>query len=398
MSVHVNEQHLQTAQKLVDKAHAHGGLAPLDLKRFWEDQDKAGKDPFAADCPQAALGVWMSHECVFAELGEPEQWGKLIHDEAYRIGLCRRYNDLAEKIVGRRIVPETPSNPAHNLPPVKELHDIFEGRNTWHEESWSYWLHSAAEDEDQLNALLDRVEARLENLRAFILPEGWDEAKRRMLAAGGKVGLYRGQRGPVTFAMSIFGVEKLIFLILDNPELAARYRDLILRTLLERARILDEEAGFTPETTPHGFGFADDNCCMLNAEMYEFFGWPILKAVFDRYCPAPGDWRFQHSDSDMGHLLPLLGKLNFSAVNFGPNLTVTEIRRNMPGTVIAGQLAPFTFSRNEEVNIVAEFLRDFEMAREKRGLNFATAGSINNGSRLTGLRLIMAAIQEYGRY
>ena len=71
MSVHVNEQHLQTAQKLVDKAHAHGGLAPLDLKRFWEDQDKAGKDPFAADCPQAALGVWMSHECVFAELGEP---------------------------------------------------------------------------------------------------------------------------------------------------------------------------------------------------------------------------------------------------------------------------------------------------------------------------------------
>ena len=52
----------------------------------------------------------------------------------------------------------------------------------------------------------------------------------------------------------------------------------------------------------------------------------------------------------------------------------------------------------EEVNIVAEFLRDFEMAREKRGLVFATAGSINDGSRLTGMRLIMAAIQEYGRY
>jgi len=48
--------------------------------------------------------------------------------------------------------------------------------------------------------------------------------------------------------------------------------------------------------------------------------------------------------------------------------------------------------------MVAEFLRDYEMAKENRGLVFATAGSINNGSRLTGMRLLMAAIQEYGRY
>ena len=29
--------------------------------------------------------------------------------------------------------------------------------------------------------------------------------------------------------------------------------------------------------------------------------------------------------------------------------------------------------------MVAEFLRDFAQPREARGLNFATAGSINNG-------------------
>ena len=70
----------------------------------------------------------------------------------------------------------------------------------------------------------------------------------------------------------------------------------------------------------------------------------------------------------------------------------------MPTTVIEGQLAPFTFSRNEEENMVCEFLRDFDQARERRGLLFATAGPINNGSRLTGMRLIMAAIQNFGRY
>ena len=45
-----------------------------------------------------------------------------------------------------------------------------------------------------------------------------------------------------------------------------------------------------------------------------------------------------------------------------------------------------------------EFLRDHEMARETRGLLFTTAGSINNGSRLTGMRLIMSAIQHFGRF
>jgi hypothetical protein len=48
--------------------------------------------------------------------------------------------------------------------------------------------------------------------------------------------------------------------------------------------------------------------------------------------------------------------------------------------------------------MVAETIRDFEYSRDKKGVVFTTAGSINNGSRLTGLRLIMSAIQRYCRY
>jgi uroporphyrinogen decarboxylase len=100
----------------------------------------------------------------------------------------------------------------------------------------------------------------------------------------------------------------------------------------------------------------------------------------------------------MAHLLPLLAELDLRGVNFGPTLSVREIRQSCPHAVIDGQLAPFTFSRNEEANLVAEFLRDFEQARPHRGLRFSTAGSVNNGSRLTGMRLLMAAIQRHGRY
>lgn len=396
MSVNVTEQHLARAREFVAKSKGSDGLARLDIERFWEENDQAKRNPWAADCPQVPLGIEMSSECVWTELGEPERWYELQHDNSFKLPLVKQYNDLAEQIVGRRLLGEGAARPEFRWPPVKGLHDIFEAENRW--DGWSYWLMQSAETPDELEALLDRVEERLSDLRSFLLPENWDEEKERLVGLGRKPGLYRGQRGPVTFAMSVYGVENLIFLLYDKPELARRFSDLILRAILQRARILDREAGYDAESAPHGWYWCDDNCAMLNAELYDTFAAPILEGVFNRYCPDSGDMRGQHSDSDMGQHLPTLGRLGLTAVNFGPNLTVTEIREHIPKAVIRGQLAPFTFSRNEEVNIVAEFLRDYEMAREKKGLVFATAGSINNGSRLSGMRLIMAAIQRLGRY
>jgi uroporphyrinogen decarboxylase len=382
------------AEELVSKTHRNGGLAPVDLPQFWADQELAEKAPFGTNLPQAPFGALLTGECVYAELGVDEDYWRYEHDEAWRLELHRAYNDKSEAIVGRRLLTEESLNPELKYPEIKGLHDIFESARVWHDQSW--WLMPSASTENELEALLDRVEAR--DVRSFILPDNWDAEKTRLMAEGVKPSLYRGQRGPVTFATSICGAENLLLLIMLNPDLAERLSRAILTTMLEIARVVDEEAGYTPETAPRGFGFADDNCCLLTPDMYEFFAYPILKGVFDRYAPGPKDKRYQHSDSDMGHLLPILGKLNLTGTNFGPKVMVDEIRRHLPKAVIYGELAPFTYSRNEEVNIVLEFLRDFEMTRETRGLVFSTAGSINNGTRLTSMRLAMAAIQCYGRY
>ncbi len=389
-------EHYRLAAELVAETRKNSGSAPVDLERFYADQETAIADPFGADITQCPLGIWMSGECVYDELGIEEDFWRYGHDEEWRLALNKAYNDKSEQIVGKRLLNETKAEPTPHFPPAKGLHDIFEGKNVWRAGSW--WLEQAAATEDELAALLDRVEKRLENLREFLLPPEWDKLKDDFLAQGIKPPSYRGQRGPVTFATSIYGTENLIFLINDNPELAARFRDAILKSMLGLARVLDEEGGYTPENAPRGFGFADDNCYLLTPAMYELFGYPILKGIFDRYSPDPGDSRFQHSDSAMAHIVPVLGRLNLTGANFGPPVRVDHIRKHLPNAVIHGQLAPFTFSRNEEENIVAEFLHDFDMAREQRGLVFATAGSINNGSRLTGLRLIMAAIQRHGRY
>ncbi len=391
MSVNLTGRHLDMARRLVERSRSAAGLPRMDFPAFWARNAEALRDPFSRACTRLPLGVSMSDECVFDELGVTADWHRLFHDAEYHAGLCSRYNDRCESIVGRRLVEERlPEDRDPGRLPVKELSDIFESRSQWIDESWSYWLHQSANTPEELEALLDRVERRLEDLRSFIMPPGG--------TAGRKPNLYRHQRGPVTFAMSVYGAENLIFLIMDRPELARRFADLILKAMLERARIMDEEAGYTPTSAPRGWSWADDNCALLSPDMYTFFARPILEKVFKRYAPDPGDRRYQHSDSNMEHLLPILGKLGFTEVNFGPTLSVSSIRKHLPRAVIFGQLAPMTFCRNEEENMVAETIRDFEQSREERGVVFATAGSVNAGSALRGLRLIMAAIEEYCGY
>ena len=382
---------------LLAETRANDGLAPVDLEQFWADQEIAKADPFGRDIPQVPLGAICNWECAFAELGIEQDWHRYENDPDWAIGLNKRYNELSEKIVGRRLLREAKAEPARQWPKTGMLHDVFEGEYVWEGgKAGSWWLKQAANTPDELRALLDRVDER--DVRSFILPDNWDEEKARLTELGAKPRLYRHQRGPCTFACSIYGTENILLLCLDEPKLAERFSRTILRVMLDIARVLDEEAGYTPETAPRGFSFADDNSCLFNPQMYELFGLPVLQGMFARYSPDPADKRYQHSDSAMAHILPLLARVDLTGTNFGPTVTVAEIRRHLPHAVIEGQLAPFTYSRNEEANMVAEFLRDFAQARRSRGLVFATAGSINNGSRLTGMRLLMATIQRYGRY
>ena len=195
-------------------------------------------------------------------------------------------------------------------------------------------------------------------------------------------------------------MENLIFLYYDAEDLFRRFSNSILKVTLELNQILDREAGFTPENKPSGFAFWDDDCNLLTPPMYELFGSPVLKGVFDYYSPDSGDKRYQHSDSSMAHLLPLLGTMNLTGCNFGPTVLVDEIRKHMPNTRIDGCMAPFTFMNNDAAKIRAEVQRDCEMikATGTKGLNEYTAGSINNGSSLESLKMVMETILEYGRY
>ncbi len=368
-----------------------------DLLNFWKEDEKAHlKNCFSKEANQVALGIQMSDECVFAELGEEgSPWGETPRER--RIELNKRYNDKAEKIVGKRLLCEDYPPLDAAFPEYKRIGEVFGG--TYTPSDHGEWLASDIKTPEQLEKQLDFVDKL--DLREFILPANWEREQKRIFETyGTRPSQFRAIRGPVTLGTSIFGAENFIFLYYDEPDLMKRFSESIIKVVKAYIDIFIEEAGKTRDNFWHTFSFADDDCNLMTPEMYEFFGYPILKEIFDYVAYEEGDNRYQHSDSPMAHLLPFFGKLGLTACNFGPTLTVREIRQAIPKVRIDGQLAPFTFMNNDPVAIAEEVKRDCLMAKENdlRGLNIYTAGSINNGSSLESMRVVMQTIMEHGRY
>ncbi|MBO7385495.1 MAG: hypothetical protein J6U63_04040 [Clostridia bacterium] len=361
----------------------------FDIARFWENDELAHRDNCFYPAPQVALGIRMSDECVFAELGEEgDPWA--YTELSRRIDLNRRYNDKSEKIVGKRLLRENFLPEDARLPYVKRIGEVFGGEYIMH--NATEWLKESIEDEKALEKKLDEVEKM--DLRAFMLPDNWESEKKRVYETYGvKPSPVHHIRGPVTLACSLMGTTEFLYFLADEEELAERFSSDIADVIIRMAEIMDEEAGLTGKDT-HGFSFADDNCCLLSPAMYEKFGYPVLKKVFARFSPDPEDKRYQHSDSAMGHLLPILGRLDLNGVNFGPTVMVPEIRENLPHARSDGCIAPFAFMRNEREELIAETKRDIEAGFRYGGVNISTAGSINNGSSLESMRLIMEVIWE----
>ena len=131
-------------------------MKPVDLERFWADDEIAHKDNcFSKDAPQVAMGIRMSDECVFAQLNEPgNPWGETPRER--RMDLNRRYNDLAEKIVGRRLLREDFPLEDEILPAYRGIGEVFEGEYKF--DGNVTWLHGSCSNPKELEEMLDRVD------------------------------------------------------------------------------------------------------------------------------------------------------------------------------------------------------------------------------------------------
>lgn len=353
----------------------------LDLARFWAENEVCLARPFRTDKPRAALTLCFDEHWLFEELAVPSTV-RYYRDPEYRVAANRAANDRIEAAIGLRPFDERPPK----TPPLR-IEEVFGSRQDILE-GGTPWLEPTLFTPEDLSQKLDEIETLDdEALLRLVLSNGATLEP----TSGPRVAW---SRGPTTIGTSVLGTMRFLETILDEPAVMGRFYDVLATTLIRYHRLLASAQG----TEIRGFAWLDDNCALLSPHLYEQYAYPAMRRVFDAFCVAEDDTRFQHSDSAMGHLLPILARYRLHGANFGPTVSATAIRAAMPRTVVHGQLAPFTLRNGSPEAVRAEVLRDFGAVGEDGGLVVTTAGSIAAGTRLDAIRHLIAVVATECRY
>lgn len=360
----------------------------FDVKEFWRENETC-LEPFSVNKPRVPISFWLDDHFLMEEMSLPSTV-RYFSDFGYRQEMNRLCNDKVEKVLEKRFYSEEKIEA-----PSPVRFEVVMGARWRLTEGGTPWLDSEVGDIEDVKRLISRA-VKLDMKKAAF-PDGWRESKERYEKLSGKrlrLG-GDGSRGPATMATSILGTTNTCLFIMDEPDIMKEFFSLLADKLVEYHRALMED---TSNSRDGGYSLADDNCYLFPPDAYLKFCAPVLERLFKEFAPSPGHARFQHSDSNMGHLMGILNDLGLNGVNFGPELHPLEIRKAMPKALIHGQMPPFTLRNGTPEDIINTVRRDIEAVGRDGGLVECTAGSVAGGTPLENIRIYMWAVHTYGRY
>jgi uroporphyrinogen-III decarboxylase len=357
--------------------------AQLDLQSFWaEDALCRG---FTTAKPRCALHFSPDDHWLFEFISIPSTL-RYYQDKAYRDALHRQANAVTGQYIGKTFFEE--DTWVHS---PKRIENLFGCEFAYHE-GGTPWLTAVTQDPQEFSRVLDRAEAM--DLKTWAFSEDFQAEWERRKAAGRMLPLLgTGSRGPATIMTSVLDVNTIFFWFYDHPDLMRRFRDILADKMVELNTLLREFSG----NTHKGWWITDDNSALFNRSLYAQYCVPVLEVVLEAM--APGDaFRYQHSDSSMGHLLDYQYNLGIREVNYGPEVDVASIRAAMPDAMIDGHMPPFLLRNGSPGEIEARILTDFQKAGLTGGMTVTTAGSLAAGTGVGRMRWMMQVVQDYCRY
>jgi uroporphyrinogen decarboxylase len=361
----------------------------MDVHAFWQENAKC-LEPFTTDKPRVPLTLMLDDHFILGEMALPSTV-RYFEDLEYRLQIRRSCNDRLEAQLGKRFYPE---QVMHRF---KGDFEVFLGATREIREGVTPWIEPCGvQDVDGLKRWIDW--AYKVDVKASAIPEGWRQDKARFEAATGVELCLAGygNTGPATMACNLLGTTNVCLFMMDAPDVMREFFAVLVERYVEYYKVVSlENLGHIPR---EGFAINDDNCFLFPPVQYEALCAPFLARLFAEFAPEPHHRRRQHSDSAMGHLMPILSDLGVNEVNLGPTIHPLEIRKAMPRAVIHGQLPPFTLRNGTAQEIIDTVRRDIDCVGGDGGLVESPAGVVPIGTPLENIRTYMWAVQEYGRY
>jgi uroporphyrinogen decarboxylase len=357
--------------------------ADLDVRAFW-DENRVCKG-FTTQKPRCGVHFSPDDHWLFEFTRIPSTL-RYYQDKAYRDALHHQVNQITQTFIGKSFFEE---DTFQNSP--RRIENLFGCEFEYHE-GGTPWFVPVTDEPSEFEKILDHAENI--DLRTWSFPEAFllEWEKRRQ--EGKEMPLLgTGSRGPATIMTSVLDVKTVFYWLFDHQALMQRFRDVLAEKMVEFNTVLREFSG----NAQPGWWITDDNSALFNRELYCEYCVPVLDHVLNAM--APGDaFRYQHSDSAMGHLLDYQYELGIREVNYGPEVDVALIRRKMPDAMIHGQVPPFLLRNGSPVEIKDRILDDFRKAGATGGLTVTTAGSLAAGTGVGRMRWMMQVVEEYCRY
>jgi len=195
--------------------------------------------------------------------------------------------------------------------------------------------------------------------------------------------------GPMTLAIQLFGIEKALYLAIDNPESFTRLLDFSEEVVIRFGKEQIEAGAhlpivFDPSASP----------AVIPHQFFREFELPRLKNVFTSFKQAGAIANWLHIAGPTDSILDLYPKAGVDIANFDFCVDPLDAQRALPQTCLDGNIKPLSFVDAASEEISAESSRLLSLFADRRGFILSSGCEIPPESKPENVTAMVSSVRH----
>jgi len=195
--------------------------------------------------------------------------------------------------------------------------------------------------------------------------------------------------GPLTLTTQLLGIEKALYLAIDEPENFEKILDFSCNVLIDFGLaqisagahlpiVFDSSA--SPAVVPHNF--------------FREFEAPRLKKLFNAFKTGGAIANWLHIAGPSGSILPYYSEIGVNIANFDYCVNPEVAMSTLPETCLDGNIKPLAFVENNESDILSESNQLLDMFSKRGGFILSSGCEIPPESKPENITAMINAVKH----
>jgi len=195
--------------------------------------------------------------------------------------------------------------------------------------------------------------------------------------------------GPMTLATQLLGIEKALYLAIDDPESFTRLLDFSEEVVIRFGKVQIEAGAhlpivFDPSASP----------AVIPYQFFREFELSRLKNVFTSFRQAGAMANWLHIAGPTDSILGLYSKAGVDIANFDFCVDPLDAQRALPQTCLDGNIKPLSFVDAASEEIAAESSRLLNLFADRRGFILSSGCEIPPESKPENVAAMVSSVRH----